>query len=236
MPKTRRSRQPQRSRRVTRRTPIDSPDGGTQIETVSTTSRGTSRRVERRTPISTGGSQFEVTQEDTPASDPRQGRSIKSFSPTRAGDKAGGVALLEAEFIGCLFLLVLLLFADTSKSYGDKIMSTLKRGTLISILFFILALVSGIGPNANKIAKAIGGLVFVAILLTSPVTAMVGNFDKFLKQDWVGTGEHGTDVGSSSTSPPASSTGSGGGPLQAAEGAIERLNQLMNTFGLGLIK
>lgn len=239
LPRTRRNRfrgQPQRSSRVTRRTPIESEDGGTQIETVTTTRNRRQRSVERRTPISTGGSQTETYTESTGQESPN--RSIRSYSPTRMGDKATGVGLLEAEFLGSLFLLIMLLFADLNKSYADKIMSTMKRGTLLCILFFVLSLVSGVGPNAARIAKAIGGMVFLAILLTSPVTDMLGNFDKFLRGDWEASGEHGTDVGSSSSTSDTGSSTTGGtaGPLQAAEGAIARINDILNSFGFGLIK
>jgi len=231
-----RGRQASGSRRVTRRTPIESEDGGTQIETVTTTRGRTQRRTERRTPIATGGTQTEVTTQD---SGNRQDRKpISSYSPTRAGNKASGVGLLEAEFLGALFLLVLLLFADTSKSYADKIMSTMKRGTMLCILFFILALISGIGPSSAKIAKAIGAMVFVAILVTSPVLSMFGNLDKFFKADWTATGEHGSDVGAtSSTSDTGSSTtGGSAGFLHNAEGALARINDIMQSFGFGLIK
>ena len=226
----------QRTHRVQRRTPIESESGGTQIETVTTTRNRRQRVTERRTPIASGGSQIETTSEAEGQDNSK--RPLRSYSPTRVGDKASGVGLLEAEFLGSLALLILLLFADLNKSYSDKIMSTMKRGTLICILFFILALIAGVGPNAAKIAKGIGGLVFVAILLTSPVTDVIGNFDKFIRQDWVGTTEHGTDVGSSSTT---SNTGGGSvggssGPLAAAEGAINRITQIINSFGFGIIK
>jgi hypothetical protein len=227
---------PTRSHRVSRRTPIDSDSGGTQIETVTTTRNKRQRTIERRTPVSTGGSEIETTSETESGGNSR--RPLRQYSPTRVGDKASGVGLLEAEFLGSLLLLILLLFADTDKSYADKIMSTMKRGTMICILFFVLALMAGIGPGSAKISKAIGAMVFVAILVTSPVLNMFGNLDKFFKADWTATGEHGTDVGATSSTSDSGSTATGGsaGPLQAAEGAINRITQIINSFGFGLIK
>lgn len=219
-----------------RRTPITSPDGGTQIKTVTTTrTKGMqrqSRSTERRTPIPSGGSQVETT---TSKSGTRP--NLRKYSPTRAGERAGSVGLLEIEFLGCLGLLVLLLFADLNKSYPDKVMSTMKRGTMICVLFFILALVSGIGRNTARIAEAIGGTVFLAILLTSPVTDVIGNFDKFLRQDWVGTAERGSDVGSTSNvSEGGAGTSGTTGPLQASQGAISRITQIIESLGFGIIK
>lgn len=238
LPRTRQNRfrgRPVRSRRVTRRTPIEGEDGGTQITTTTTTGRRSQTRTERRTPIPTGGSQTEVISEDTGS----RNRRTNLPSPVRAGQKAtSGVGLLEAEFLGTLLLLIFLLFADTNKSYADKIMSTMKRGTLIALLFFVLALIAGVGPNASKIAKAIGAMVFVSILLTAPVTDTIGNLDKFFKADWTSTGEHGTDVGSTSNVSDTGNTSTGGsaGPLGAAEGAINRITQIIQSFGFGIIK
>lgn len=240
MPRTNRFRGgSNRTSKVTRRTPIDSESGGTQIETVTTTRNARNRRVERRTPISTGGTETSVETENTPT---RQRPNVGALKPTTAGSRAAGVGLLEAEFIAALMLQVLLLFADTNKSYADKIMQTMKRGTMISLLFFILALMAGIGGNAARISKAIGALVVVAILLTSPIvkvdpvtgdtTGVLPTMDKFFKADWAGTTEHGNDVGQTST--PDQSGGSG--PLHAAGGAVSRITQIIESFGFGIIK
>jgi hypothetical protein len=219
-----------RTSKQVRRTPINSDDGGTQIETVTRTRQGQRKTVERRTPIPAGGSQISTETEETPA---RNRPNVKAYSPVRAGEKAAGVGLLEAEFIGSLLLLVILLFADTNKSYADKIMSIMKRGTLISLLFFILALMSGIGPSMSKVSKAIGAMVFVGILVSSPVLNIFSDLDKFFKADWSSTGEHGTDVGQTST---PSSPGGVSGALHAAEGAVNRITQIINSFGFGIIK
>jgi hypothetical protein len=221
---------PERSQRVTRRTPIESEDGGTQIETVTTTRKGRNRTVERRTPIASGGTQSEVQTENVSA---RQRPSIGQLKPTTAGERVAGVGLLEAEFLIAIFLQILLLFADTNKSYADKIMQTMKRGTMISLLFFILALMAGIGGNSARIAKAIGALVIAAIFLTSPMTDVLGSLDTFFKADWAGTTEHGTDVGATSTPDKSGTTGQG---LHAAEGAVNRITQIIESFGFGIIK
>src|SRR5271167_1777431 len=90
----------------------------------------TSRRhvVQKKTPISgqMGGTQTEtITTNETPTPNKsRSGGGVRQYSPIRAANKAtSGVGLLEAEFIGALVLLVLLMFANTSASYGDKMMS-----------------------------------------------------------------------------------------------------------------
>lgn len=241
LPSARRNRfrsRPQTSRRVTRRTPIESEDGGTQTETVTTTNRRRQTRTERRTPIPTGGSQTEVITSDTGQQSAGNRRGGLP-NPVRSATKtSAGVGLLEAEFLGSLLLLIMLLFADTSKSYADKVMSTMKRGTFVALLFFILALMAGVGPNAAKIAKAIGALIFITIILTSPVTTVIGAFDTFAKQDWTSTNEHGTDVGSTSNTSDTGGSVTGGtaGPLQAASGAVQRITQIIESFGFGIIK
>jgi hypothetical protein len=222
---------PNRTSKRVRRTPIDSDNGGTQVETVTRTRQSQHRTVERRTPISTGGTEISTETEETPA---RRRSDTGIQSPVRTGEKAAGVGLLEAEFIGSLLLLVILLFADTNKSYADKIMSTMKRGTLISLLFFILALMSGIGPSMSKVSKAIGAMVFIGILVSSPVLNIFSDLDTFFKADWSSTGEHGTDVGQTST--PSASTGGASGALHAAEGAVNRITQIIQSFGFGIIK
>jgi hypothetical protein len=151
----------------------------------------------------------------------RETRDFREYGPTRVADKStSGVGLLEAEFFGSIFLLILLVFADNKVSYGDKIMSLMKRGTLTMFLFFILALISGVGPNASKIAKALGGLVFFGILVTAPVNTMLTEMQTFIRADWVGTGEHGSDVGSADI---GTQSNTQGGALGQAGGAIQRI-------------
>lgn len=209
----RRSRGPATVRRqhtVQRRTPISGEMGGTQTETTVTTEEPRTERPARR----------------------RSNTLSRQFSPTKAGSSVASVGLLEAEFFGSLFLLILIMFANTDTSYSDKIMSLIKRGSLLCLLFFLLAIIAGIGPNASKIAKAIGALVFVATLLTTPAQTVITDIDTLIKADWPGSTEHGQDVGSADTGTQSGSSGSSGsGILGAAEGAIERITTILKDLG-----
>jgi hypothetical protein len=198
------------------------------------------RSTVTRTPIDNGGTQTETTRVTTRDPGIQQRRnsrgSIRDSSPTRVGSNtASGVGLLEAEFFGTLFLLILLLFTGKD-TYANKIMSTMKRGTLVMILFFVLALIAGVGPNASKIAKGIGALVFVATLLTTPGNTLITDLDSFFKADWTGTAEHGTDVGSADTGTSSGTSSAPSNALGAASGAIQRITQIIESFGFGIIK
>jgi hypothetical protein len=158
-------------------------------------------------------------------------RTPTDFSPARMADKsASGVGLLEAEFFGALILLVALMFTGT-QSYAEQIMSLMKRGTLVCILFFILALVAGIGDGMAKISKGFGALIIIGILVTTPASGAITDVDNLIKNDWTGTSEHGDDVGSADSGTSASSLG---GTLGLAEGALNRLNQIIS-FGKGIL-
>lgn len=107
------------------------------------------------------------------------------YRPTETGKSAGNaVGALEAEFIGAIALLFLTLFTDTTSSYSDKMLAVMKRGTLIALTFFILALMSAQGPNAARFAKAFGALLDVGILLSVASTEMLGEIDGFFKGTW----------------------------------------------------
>lgn len=142
-----------------------------------------------------------------------------AYSPTKYGkETSSGIGLLEAEYFGIIFILVVgLLFG--SDTYGNKIMSFMKRGFLTSILFFFLALIAGVGPNAAKITKGVGALVFVAILVSTPGQAVVDTLDNFFKQDWIGSSETANQGGSASAD--AGTSDSGTSNLQKAATAIE---------------
>lgn len=127
----------------------------------------------------------------------QRSRSMREFSPVRAGNNASpdsGVGLLEAEFLIGIVMLGLLMFSNTDSSLADKIMSTMKRGTLVCAVFFFLALIAGIGPHAAKFSKAFGALVIVAIVVSAPVGTVLTDVDNIVKNDWVGTTEHGDDT------------------------------------------
>lgn len=151
-----------------------------------------------------------------------------AYSPTKYGEKSSsGIGLLEAEYFGIIFILVVgLLFG--SDSYGNKMMSFMKRGFLTSILFFFLALVAGVGPNAAKITKGIGALVFVAILVSTPGQAVVDTLDNFFKQDWIGSSETANQGGSASAD--AGTSDSGTSNLQKAASAIESAGSSSSSF------
>ena len=151
------------------------------------------------------------------------GPGIRQYNPANAGSQAtGNVGMLEGEFVLCLGLLVLLMFANSTSSYGEKVMSVMKRGTLVCLLFFLLAIISGIGPNAEKIAKAFGALIIVAILITTPVSAVITDVDNIIKNDWVGSGETGNDTAASADA------GTGGGTSSATQNAV---NNSLSTLG-----
>jgi hypothetical protein len=149
---------------------------------------------------------------------------IRNYSPTRVADKStSGVGLLEAEFLTAIILLILMMFANTSDSYSNKIMSVMKRGTLTCLLFFILAMVASIGPNAAKFSKAFGALVVVGILVTSPTTQVLSDLDNIIKNDWVGTSE--TEGGTSASS---SDTGTGSSTSSAASDNATRIKDAIS--------
>lgn len=140
-------------------------------------------------------------------------RDYREYSPPRMADTAtSGVGLLEAEYFGILFLLIVELFAGTA-SYGDKMISMMKRGTLVTILFFVLALIASTGPNAAKVTKGIGGLVLVGILLSSPGNSIITALDNFAKSDWVAGSSSGTASADTGTQQ------SSGGAVATAQGA-----------------
>lgn len=142
----------------------------------------------------------------------------------------------------------MLMFANGSATYASKIMSIMKRGTLVCLYFFILALLASIGPNMEKVAKALGALCLVTILLTAPIAQFnstgeltggaLYDVDQLIKNDWIGTGEHGSDVGSadSGSNSGSNSTSGGGSALGAAAGAIERISGILGSLGFGIIK
>jgi hypothetical protein len=125
---------------------------------------------------------------------------MRRYNPANAGESTGGgVGGLEAEFLLAIVLLILLMFANSGASYTDRIMSFMKRGSLTCLLFFVLALIASTGQSASRIAKAIGALIIVAILITSPVNTVLTDVDNLIKNDWVGTGESAGDQTSANT-------------------------------------
>lgn len=144
--------------------------------------------------------------------------------PASGGGSSTGasVGALEAEFLGAILLLILLLFANNSVSYTDRMMSFIKRGALTCLLFFILALTAGIGPRANKVAVAFGALIIVAILVTAPVGTMVSDVDMLIKNDWVGQPDLGPNGPGDANSGTQGTTG-GSTPVTLTQSALEKL-------------
>lgn len=160
-----------------------------------------------------------------------QFRGYQEYGPTRIADKStSGVGLLEAEFFAIIFLLIMQLFVGTD-SYGDKIMSFMKRGTLTTVLFFFLALIAGIGPNAAKVSKGLGALVFVATLISSPGQNALTSLDNFFKADWKGTSESGNDT-SADSGTSSTTTGTIGNAETAAGNAANTITEI-NIPGIG---
>jgi hypothetical protein len=176
--------------------PIQSSLRGPRAKTPQ--ARAQRATVRERTPIDgrMGGTRDTTTYYDYGSngggsSRKSRGPRMSSYNPAKAGGNVGGsVGGLEGEFLLAVVLLILLMFANSSASYGDRIMSLMKRGALTCLLFFVLSLIASTGPNATRIAKAFGALIIVAILLTSPTNTVLTDIDELIKNDWVGTGEN----------------------------------------------
>lgn len=175
-------------------------------------------------PLQGGGSETITINESPESRQNRRSRPLRDYAPSQAAEKtSSGVGLLEAEYFAIIFLLLLQLFIGTG-DYGSKMLSFMKRGTLTTILFFFLGLIAGAGDNAAKITKAIGALVFVATLLTTPGTDVINALDNFFKADWLGGSP--TSSSTSADSGTQSTTTNPGGTSQAnAFGAAERALQ-----------
>lgn len=164
----------------------------------------------------------------------RNARRTRDYNPAAigkdvAGSTGGSVGTLEAEFLIGLALLILLMFSSGS-SFSDKIMSTIKRGTLLCIVFFILALVSSAGPNAAKVTKALGALIIVAILVTSPVNTLIQDLDSLVKNDWVGTNETG-GTGSGNAGNSSADSGSSNASTNPAQAFINSIEDQLKLQG-----
>lgn len=89
------------------------------------------------------------------------GRQVKK-SAVKSGRKAvGGQKLLIMEFVVCMVVVGMHPIAAPEEGPGPF----MKRGTAISLLFFILGLVGAVGPRASKVASGIGALVTVGLLI-----------------------------------------------------------------------
>lgn len=127
-------------------------------------------------------------------------------SPVSTGKSTGSsVGVLEAEYFGALILIFLTVFTDSQSSYSSKMLAVMKRGTLASVLFFILALMSTGGPNMARFAKAVGALVVAGIFLGTAGQGTISALDAFFKADW--TSGDSTQGDSSSNAPAGTQIG-----------------------------
>ena len=164
----------------------------------------------------------------------RNTRRARDYNPATvggnvAGSTGGGVGTLEAEFLVALALLILLMFSSGA-AYTDKIMSVMKRGTLLCALFFILALVASAGPNAAKGAKAFGALVIVAVLVTSPMGTVITDLDNLVKNDWAGSNESG-GTGSNNLQAASADSGTQSSTSNIAQDFISSVENQLNLQG-----
>jgi hypothetical protein len=113
----------------------------------------------------------------------------------------------------------------------DKMMSTLKRGTLTCAVFFILAIVAGIGPNAAKASKAFGALVIVAILIQSDMSTVLTDIDGIIKNDWIGTTPTNNANGDSGDSGTGTKGTAGSDALGILEKGVGALQNDLSPYG-----
>jgi hypothetical protein len=162
---------------------------------------------------------------------------VRDYGPTRVGEKAGTIGTLEAEFVGCILLIFLTVFTDATSSYADKMLAIMKRGTLATVLFFILALLSTTGEGSAKFAKAFGLLVMAGIFLSTGGQDTISVLDTFFKADWTGSGTSNASSANANagTQQPVAQNivSKGQSAAQKAENIIKDITELP---GIGIIK
>lgn len=103
----------------------------------------------------------------TPAPPPSSGSSMSFSAPKphlpEAGTSFGGNRVLVAEFIACMVLIGCAPLVGAVEAPGPW----LKKGSAVTGLFLILALVAAPGGRSARIAAAFGGLVTLATLISS---------------------------------------------------------------------
>lgn len=96
------------------------------------------------------------------------GKANSRNKTTRIGRKTDARRVLLTEFIVCVAVLGFGTLVPAPKGSKDEGMAhLLVKGTALSLLFFVLALVGSSGAKAGRAASGIGGLVTAAYLLTS---------------------------------------------------------------------
>lgn len=177
--------------------------------------------LENATGASAGEGRTRTANPPARTSRPSQRRSQGSSgpamqSPITAGKSAGSIGALEAEFFGAMILTALTIFTDpkASTDYPSVMLAAMKRGTMIIISFFLLALLSAAGNNAAKFAKAFGALIIVGLILAQAENGLFAKLDNFFKSNWSSGGSD--SAGSSSgnaqagTQQPAPGSGAAG--------------------------
>lgn len=164
-------------------------------------------------------------------------------SPIAAGKSAGSIGTLEAEFFGAMILTALTIFTDpkASSDYPSVMLAAMKRGTMIIISFFLLALLSAAGNNAAKFAKAFGALILVGLILAQAENGLFSKLDEFFKSNWTsgGSGSAGSSSGNAQAGTQQAAPGSGAiGTIiqgaQAAEGSTNPITGAVGNIGAGL--
>lgn len=173
-----------------------------RIERATVGTQGTKQRAYADDPYYGGGGRYQSTTYPRASTGSKRqnhagrdaaiggfaGSDVKKYLPSEAGEKASNaVGAITAEFLGGLALLFLTVFTDSTSSYSDKMLAIMKRGTLLGLSFFLLALISGQGPNAARVAKAFGLLLDVGILMSLASDTMLSELDAFFTGTWKGT-------------------------------------------------
>lgn len=167
---------------------------------------------------------YTVTDAQTPARPATRARPTPreySASPPVKSSGSNSISVLEAEYLGTMFLIFLTVFTDQKSTYGSKMLAVLKRMTFASILFFILGLLSTGSENTAKFSKAVGLLVLAGVFLGTAGQGTISALDNFFKADW--TQGSTTEGDTSGNAPAGTQTGSSAGG--ATESALQRAEQ-----------
>jgi len=143
---------------------------------------------------------------------------VRLPDPVGTGRTVGGIGTLEAEFFGAMVLVGLTIFTDpkASSDYPSVMLAAMKRGTMLILAFFLLALLSAAGNNAARFAKAFGALIIVGLILAQAENGLFSELDKFFQADWTSGGTEsssGAQSGQQNTAP-------GSGAASGLKGAI----------------
>lgn len=176
---------------------------------------------------------YTVTDAQTPARPAARTRpEPRQYSYNPPPSKSSGsnsISVLEAEYLGTMFLIFLTVFTDQKSTYGAKMLAVLKRMTFASILFFILGLLSTGSENTAKFSKAVGLLVLAGVFLGTAGQGTISALDNFFKADW--TQGDTTQGDTSSNAPAGTQIGtSGSAANMAAEAATVPGNVFSETI------